>query len=361
MSFKASGPKTRPSRVKPVPVPLSESRRSSVSSTASFTSAVEDQDGDAATAPAAEPVHFSPQEEEQMKQKSWKLKSSANTQFAHKDYSSALSTYDKALAELPAYLDYELAVLQSNIAACYLQLTEFKDAIEAADRGLERLEREWPMPKPDKKDKDKDKGKDKKPEEVSKIVELPEENDDDANAEMLRKLDLSDQRKADITRIRTKLLLRRARARVMLSDEPSKTQNTSTFAEAGDTIPSADVAATPLERHQQQQQQPPKSKPPLSTWANLSGALDDYHTLAQPEFFRTLPASDQKTVLDALRSLPPKVEAAKKKEVDEMMGKLKALGNGILRPFGLSTDMFKMVQDPSTGGWSMNFDGKAKK
>ena len=69
------------------------------------------------------------------------LKSSANKQFAAKDYSSAISTYDKALAELPVYLDYELAVLQSNIAACHLQLKEWKDAIESAERGLDGLEK----------------------------------------------------------------------------------------------------------------------------------------------------------------------------------------------------------------------------
>ena len=97
-----------------------------------------------------------------------------------------------------------------------------------------------------------------------------------------------------------------------------------------------------------------------SQWSNLSTALADYQTLSTPEYFRTLPAQDQKTVIEMLRSLPPRVEAAKKREVDEMMGKLKELGNGILKPFGLSTDMFKMKQDEKTGGWSVGFAGAAK-
>ncbi|RMZ91877.1 hypothetical protein DV736_g847, partial [Chaetothyriales sp. CBS 134916] len=180
------------------------------------------------------------------------IKADANRQFGNSDYEAAISTYDRAAAELPSYLDYELAVLQSNIAACHVKLGQWKEA----------------------------------------------------------ELNVSDARKAEIKRIRTKLWLRRARARSSM--EPA-------------------------------------------SWANLGGALEDYQLLASPEYFSTLPASDQKTVGQALVTLPPRVNEAKDREVGEMMGKLKELGNGILRPFGLSTDMFKMTQG-ADGGWSMSID-----
>jgi hypothetical protein len=78
----------------------------------------------------------------------------------------------------------------------------------------------------------------------------------------------------------------------------------------------------------------------------------DYKALSQ---MPNLPIPDKKIVQKALATLPPRINEAKEKEMGEMMGKLKELGNGILKPFGLSTDMFNMVKDEKSGGYSMNF------
>ncbi|KAK1875950.1 hypothetical protein KUDE01_032194, partial [Dissostichus eleginoides] len=69
---------------------------------------------------------------------------------------------------------------------------------------------------------------------------------------------------------------------------------------------------------------------------------------------------DYKRVLE----LDPKQGAARsacmiqernEKLKEEMMGKLKDLGNLVLRPFGLSTNNFQMNQDAQTGSYSINF------
>jgi hypothetical protein len=309
------------------------------------------------------------------------LKAQANTLFARAEYVSAISTYDRAMAELPRYLDYEMAVLQSNVAACHVKLEQWKDAVEACEAGLEGLEREMPTKrktktksKPTGKSRSKTKGKPKEREGVGNnlggkvnsdtesesdveaepelldqqnkddtVVELPKSLDEEDMAKTLAALSLSDARRADITRIRVKLLLRRARSR---SNMP-EVSTFASFASAG-AGPNADPASSKT------------SSGTSSTWSTLSAALEDYTLLhATPAYWAALPPSDRKTVQIALVDLPPRIEAAKQREVSEMMGKLKDLGNTVLKPFGLSTDMFKVSQGEG-GGYSLNFDGGGK-
>ena len=57
----------------------------------------------------------------------------------------------------------------------------------------------------------------------------------------------------------------------------------------------------------------------------------------------------------AVRRLPAKIEERNERMKAEMFDNLKKLGNMCLGPFGLSTDNFKMEQDPGTGSYNIQF------
>ncbi|OBT68651.1 hypothetical protein VE03_01689 [Pseudogymnoascus sp. 23342-1-I1] len=252
-----------------------------------------------------ETVRFEPEEEAELLRQSNELKTAANGKFAAGEYGAAIKIYVEAISSCPNYLYYERAVLNSNVAACHLKLEEWKETVKAASESVDDLDRLDPT-----KSKDSKKDASPKGEDGNEVVEEQEEEADEeivsVGAAKAEDTSAVARRKADIERIRSKALLRRARARSELGG-----------------------------------------------WSALGGAEEDYKELSK---MSNLSPADRKVVQRQLILLPPRTKAAQEKEMGDMMGQLKQLGNGILKPFGLSTDNFQMVKDEKSGGYSMNFN-----
>ncbi|XP_065883040.1 tetratricopeptide repeat protein 1-like [Dysidea avara] len=80
----------------------------------------------------------------------------------------------------------------------------------------------------------------------------------------------------------------------------------------------------------------------------LEEALADYKKVIEMD-------PSNQTAREAIMRLPKQIEEQREKLKEEMLGKLKDLGNMFLKPFGISTDNFQMQQDPNTGSYSVNF------
>jgi tetratricopeptide (TPR) repeat protein len=262
-----------------------------------------------------EQTRFPPAEEATLLSTSNETKTSANALFGTGSYENALQTYDRALALCPNYLDYEIAVLHSNISACNLKLADWKAAAEAAGKGIECSERLEPLPvvrAPERRKEGGDEGKvgEGKVEDEGQVVEEV----DEAFAARLENLSRSGRSLAEVRKLQVKMLMRRA-----------------------------------------------KAKTELGGWSNLQAADEDYRVLLAPVMLPALSPTDKRSVETNARALVPRLNQAKEQEMAEMMGKLKGLGNTFLKPFGLSTENFKFEQDAKTGGYSMNFDQNAGK
>ncbi|XP_029704477.1 tetratricopeptide repeat protein 1 isoform X1 [Takifugu rubripes] len=80
----------------------------------------------------------------------------------------------------------------------------------------------------------------------------------------------------------------------------------------------------------------------------LDEALEDYKKVLDHD-------PNQASAREACMRLPQQINERNEKLKEEMLSKLKDLGNLVLRPFGLSTNNFQVKQDAGTGSYSINF------
>lgn len=80
----------------------------------------------------------------------------------------------------------------------------------------------------------------------------------------------------------------------------------------------------------------------------LDEALKDYQKIVELD-------PSQHAARAACLRLAEQIKDRNEKMKEEMMGKLKDLGNMVLRPFGLSVNNFNLQQDPNTGSYSVQF------
>lgn len=142
-------------------------------------------------------------------------KTQANTRFASSEYTEAIDLYNTAISTCPNYLDYEVAVLRSNIAACHLKLEDWKLAVEEATKALDGLDKLQGWGKFEKKTGEEE-GDVKSEHGEGKDSDEEEEADEEIISEGATKAENTGEkgkRESDVDRIRAKALMRRARAK----------------------------------------------------------------------------------------------------------------------------------------------------
>jgi len=97
----------------------------------------------------------------------------------------------------------------------------------------------------------------------------------------------------------------------------------------------------------------------IAGWKELESAVEEYEGLLSGEVESVkldpeLTASERKEVTELLEGAKIKLERARQEGVGEVMKGLKELGNGLLKPFGMSTDNF--IKDAKTGGYSVQMN-----
>lgn len=222
------------------------------------------------------------------------LKAQANRQFAAKDYDAALSTYLDVLAKLPPR---QPATPESTVPETSSEDEDDEDSVKEASIAVKS---------------DKEEGKPAPP---------------------------SDTEEQEQIRIFRSVIYANLAATHLRLDQPR------------DAVKACNQSLLDQPHYVKALYRRAQANEHIGGWSGLSSALEDNKLLLT---LPDLPPATRPEVVTAVKRLEPKAKEAAEKEKDEMIGKLKGLGDSILGNFGLSTNNFKFTQQPG-GGYSMNF------
>ncbi len=246
-----------------------------------------------------------------------RLKSAANEHFAQGRYDGAAALYDDAIAELPPRPAPEKPEQEG-------------DADDADGEASEAVQ---------------DKGKAKA--EQAEEEEIPVIGSDSAitalSAERLSEQAASD---AAVAKLRATLYCNLAACRLKLE------QWDAAVAACSEALNDDPAYVKALHRRATAYEH-------VGGWSGISNAMSDLRAiLALPNSTSTstahVPPALRRTTEAKLKALEPEAKRLGEKEKDDMIGKLKGLGDSILGHFGLSTKNFQFTQQDG-GGYSMNF------
>ncbi|PHH68571.1 hypothetical protein CDD80_7429 [Ophiocordyceps camponoti-rufipedis] len=277
------------------------------------------------------------EEEATLQRESQAIKAEANGLFAAGDYHDALARYDDALASCPPRLGFDRAVLLSNVAAAHIRLEQWVEAIKAADGALEALTLQGEGSNSHERDTDGSHGRDTDGSNTRERDTDGEDMDGNHGKNTHGRATESSQQNTD--------------SKPTSPSRPPQTPPNKQATDPPQQLPDPNPNAARIRTKALLRRAHARSQ--AGGWQNLSAAQSDYRLLlATPNLL----ASDALTVRRQLADLPPRTKAAQEAEMADMWGKLRSLGDGILRPFGLSTENFRLEKDEGTGGYSVNFD-----
>jgi len=234
------------------------------------------------------------------------MKDEGNAFFMEKNWTSAITAYNQALACLPSHIPVVVTTTTNDEGDPQGSPNNSADAtrINAPNRGTDSLEEEGSL------------NSSKQPVQSHKIRQLEEAC---------------------------------SHARVVLNSNIAACELKLEAWEAA--VKAATAALEEDPHHHKALWRRAKANEAIDSWSSLTSALKDYNTLIE-----IVPPSQPlyRDASSVLQSLEPRIEFARKRDTDKMLGQLKDVGNSVLGWFGMSTDNFKMTPN-GEGGYSMSF------